>query len=543
MQESVATGVGLKAKLDLEFKRRKGAFERHDFRIMVAEFIGTFFLAFTVAATQTTEFVANRGIYIGFVLTSLIYAFGPISGGQLNPAVSLALLVRKKLSLFKMVYCWLAQFAGAAVAGIFPSVSTTCSRTFFVFRVYFFIYVVGLVCYGVYDNDWNLVGFPSIATTSKRSFVSEMVQSFALTTAVLNTATTDKQKDNSYYGIAIGFTVVSGALCTGAASGGAFNPAVGILAALHGNGKDFAVYVFGPLMGGLLSGLIFRLTNPDEMKSKNTFILAKLAEKFAVKTFTKNEYVIKTVSCLVMEGIGTFFLTYTIALTANYTDPARLGKPQANAFLAIGTILASMIYTGGAVSGGHYNPCVSLAVFCRERFSKVENAMSFAYLIMYFVAQIGSGFVACSIAAFVAGGKDKIAAPAVGQGHSHFAAFVVEFLFSFLLCLTVLLTATLQTVKGNSYFGLAIGSIVLAGAATVADISGYILSDEQLSVFRKPLCVLRRWLLQPSRGHQPARVRAGPQRPLVGLRGGSLLRCSCRRWRLCPASRRGGEEG
>jgi len=407
MQESVATVVGLKAKLDLEFKRRKGAFERHDFRIMVAEFIGTFFLAFTVAATQTTEFVANRGIYIGFVLTSLIYAFGPISGGQLNPAVSLALLVRKKLSLFKMVYCWLAQFAGAAVAG--------------------------LVCYGVYDNDWKLVGFPSIATTSKRSFVSEMVQSFALTTAVLNTATTDKQKDNSYYGIAIGFTVVSGALCTGAASGGAFNPAVGILAALHGNGKDFAVYVFGPLMGGLLSGLIFRLTNPDEMKSKNTFILAKLAEKFAVKTFTKNEYVIKTVSCLVMEGIGTFFLTYTIALTANYTDPARLGKPQANAFLAIGTILASMIYTGGAVSGGHYNPCVSLAVFCRERFSKVENAMSFAYLIMYFVAQIGSGFVACSIAAFVAGGKDKIAAPAVGQGHSHFAAFVVEFLFSFLL--------------------------------------------------------------------------------------------------------------
>jgi aquaporin Z len=268
--------------------------------------------------------------------------------------------------------------------------------------------------------------------------------------------------------------VVSGALCTGAASGGAFNPAVGVLAALHGNGRDFAVYVFGPLTGGLLSGLIFRLTNPDEMKSKNTFFLAKLAEKFAVKTFTQNEYVIKTVSCLVMEGIGTFFLTYTIALTANYTDPTRIGKPQANAFLAIGTILSSMVYSGGAVSGAHYNPCVSLAVFCRERFSKVDgNVMSFPYLIMYIMTQIASSFVACAIAAFVADGKDKIAGPAVGQSHSLFAAFAVEFLFSFLLCTTVLLTATLQTVKGNSYFGLAIGSIVLAGAATVADISGF----------------------------------------------------------------------
>ncbi len=85
---------------------------------MVSEFIGTFFLTFVVAATHTTAFPENRPIYIGFGLATFIFALGPVSGGQLNPAVSLGLLVRKKISLFKMCYCWAAQFLAGIIAGI-----------------------------------------------------------------------------------------------------------------------------------------------------------------------------------------------------------------------------------------------------------------------------------------------------------------------------------------------------------------------------------------------------------------------------------------
>merc|ERR1719487_8817 len=99
--------------------------------------------------------------------------------------------------------------------------------------------------------------------------------------------------------------------------------------------------------------------------------------------------------------------------------------------------------------------------------------MSGVEMLSYMSAQLVAGFAGGGVASYVAEGVDQIATPHVNTDRNTlFAGFIVELLFSFFLVLTVLNVATLERVRGNSYYGLAIGFVVLAGVATVADISG-----------------------------------------------------------------------
>merc|ERR1712070_1290257 len=80
-------------------------------------------------------------------------------------------------------------------------------------------------------------------------FVAELVLTFALSNVVLRVATLSSQSGNSYYGIAIGFTVLSGAFSVGGISGGCFNPAASLLNVIAGDYDNYWVYVVGPLCG------------------------------------------------------------------------------------------------------------------------------------------------------------------------------------------------------------------------------------------------------------------------------------------------------
>lgn len=157
----------------------------------------------------------------------------------------------------------------------------------------------------------------------------------------------------------------------------------------------------------------------------------------------------------VYEFIGTFFLVFTIGMMV-----LNIGNIGVFAPIAIGAVLASFVYAGGHISGGHYNPAISLAVFARGNLS-LQN------LILYWVAQIIAGLVAAYLTLFFKGelSVNQIALDPV-------KAFIAEFLFTFALCYVVLNTATAIATKGNSFFGLAIGFIVLAGAYSVGTISG-----------------------------------------------------------------------
>lgn len=156
----------------------------------------------------------------------------------------------------------------------------------------------------------------------------------------------------------------------------------------------------------------------------------------------------------VVELIGTFFLVLTIGLVVI--------EPGAGAFapLAIGSVLMVMIYAGGHISGGHYNPAVTLAVWMRGRCSSSD-------VPGYMISQFAGGIIA-AFAVFLIKGDVLVEAAVI----SPIPSLLAEFLFTFALCFVVLNVATSKNTSGNSYFGLAIGFTVLVGAYAVGSISG-----------------------------------------------------------------------
>lgn len=204
-------------------------------KALVTEMIGTFFLVLVVglSVNQGAELAA---ISIGFTLMVMVYAGGRISGGHYNPAVSLAATVRGALPSAKLVPYWGAQFAGGVVAGFLV---------------------------------WKFTGFPlhvapAESTSMLKAVVGEALATFALAYVVLHTATGKGAEGNSYFGLAIGGTVVAFAIALGGITGGAFNPAVGLAPAIvelvlgHSVAPLAWVYAVGPLAGGAAAGFVFK---------------------------------------------------------------------------------------------------------------------------------------------------------------------------------------------------------------------------------------------------------------------------------------------
>jgi aquaporin Z len=155
----------------------------------------------------------------------------------------------------------------------------------------------------------------------------------------------------------------------------------------------------------------------------------------------------------VTEFVGTFFLVLTIGCTGIAPGPGAIPP------LAIGAILMVMIYAGGHVSGAHYNPAVTVGVFLRGRCPAAD-------LVPYWISQVAGALIAAGVVLFVK------ATPAIPFDAPVAAGFAAEFLFTFALVYVVLNVATARATNGNSYFGLAIGFTVLAGAFAVGHVSG-----------------------------------------------------------------------
>ena len=157
-----------------------------------------------------------------------------------------------------------------------------------------------------------------------------------------------------------------------------------------------------------------------------------------------------------VELIGAFFLMFTVssavALTGDGVIPA----------ISIGFVLMVLVYAGGHVSGGHYNPAVSLA-------AAVRGALEWKQLLPYWISQIIGGATAACLALQFAKVPDVVCA-GCNCPYTVSQVIVGEFLFTFLLCWVVLHVATCKTTAGNSYFGLAIGSTVTVGAFAVGGI-------------------------------------------------------------------------
>ncbi|MER5915746.1 aquaporin [Streptomyces sp. NPDC001982] len=157
----------------------------------------------------------------------------------------------------------------------------------------------------------------------------------------------------------------------------------------------------------------------------------------------------------VTEFIGTFFLMFAVGVAAL----------SGSAFvpLAAGATLMVMVYAGGHISGGHYNPAVTLAALIRRRIGTRDA-------VAYWVAQVVAGVAAGAIARAVV--NPATVKTLTLSGHTEAAAAVVELLITFALCYVVLNVATSKDQPNNGFFGLAIGFTVAAGAFAVGGISG-----------------------------------------------------------------------
>lgn len=149
-----------------------------------------------------------------------------------------------------------------------------------------------------------------------------------------------------------------------------------------------------------------------------------------------------------VEFLGTFFLVLVVALSGN--------------IFAIGAVLAAVIYVGASISGAHFNPAVSLAVWMQKKITTSD-------LGQYIIYQMLGGLLAAATSFFILESKFL---PTAGQGIEWWQAALAEGLFTFLLAFTVLRVALAKSAQGNQYYGLAIALTVVAGGLSVGAISG-----------------------------------------------------------------------
>jgi aquaporin Z len=211
---------------------------------LLTEAIGTFFLVLTVGLTATT-LTPFAPLAIGCSLMIMVYMGGHISGGHYNPAVTLAVVLRGGMPSKDLLPYWIAQIVGALLAAL--AVRAIVGSTF--------------------------APAPAGGASMVAVLLVEVLYTFALALVVLHVATAPATAGNSYFGLAIGFTIVVGAFAGGPISGGAFNPAVGtgpiLVHALAGGGTmaNLWYYLVGPLAGGALAAVVFKLQGGAEPKT------------------------------------------------------------------------------------------------------------------------------------------------------------------------------------------------------------------------------------------------------------------------------------
>ncbi len=204
------------------------------------EMVGTFFLVFTVGMTAIEP---GAGLFapiaIGGILAVMIFAGGHISGGHFNPAVTIGVWMRGNFSAGELPGYLIGQMVGGVLGALTA------------------IYLKG-----------EALEVVPLSPQVMPALLAEFLFTFALVWVVLNVATAMGTKGNSFYGLAIGVTVMAGAFAVGGISGGAFNPAVAVGISLIGavSWSAFWIFLVANLGGGIVAALAFRYTHPEECK-------------------------------------------------------------------------------------------------------------------------------------------------------------------------------------------------------------------------------------------------------------------------------------
>ena len=214
----------------------------------LTEFIGTFFLVLTIGCNGLGG-NALAPIAIGGVLMVMIFAGGHISGAHYNPAVTLAVTCRGKCTPEDACGYIIFQVLGAAAAAFAAK------------------YLYAAAAMKLVDAAAKAVSTGTATPfPTGPAFLAELLFTFALAWVVLNVATSKGTANNSFYGLAIGATVMAGAFSVGGISGGAFNPAVAIGAAIMGliQWGNIWVHLLADFIGGMLACCAFKTLSKED---------------------------------------------------------------------------------------------------------------------------------------------------------------------------------------------------------------------------------------------------------------------------------------
>ena len=203
----------------------------------LTEFIGTFFLVLTIGCSVLGG-VTLPPLAIGAVLMVMVYAGGHVSGAHYNPAVTLAVTMRGRCSYADAIPYMVAQVAGAIAAAL---------------AVKFLL-------------PDAVIAAKDLSKSISQALVAEALYTFALAYVVLNVATAKANANNSFYGLAIGFTVVAAAFSVGGISGGAFNPAVAVGISVMGlaSWADIWIFLLADFAGAAAAATVFMTINPED---------------------------------------------------------------------------------------------------------------------------------------------------------------------------------------------------------------------------------------------------------------------------------------
>jgi len=411
---------------------------------VLAEFVGTFLFALSVTCalrSQTpSEWVPAT---VGFAYMALVYCFGHVSGGHLNPAVTIAAVLSGKKSLALGACYIVVQSCAGAAAGI-------SSKALY----------GGEVSLGSPDYEgWQ-------AMTAEVFYVA-MLAFVAL--SVTSRRNSSEKNPNQFYGLAMGLVVLAGSHATSQISGAVLNPAVSLALSItkRPNIHDMPdthdlpdlpdlpdtpdaswlcfCYMCYQALGAGFATFLFRVTRREDFMSEEQ----------------ASDYVASLSTRLASEFIGTFALVATVGLCVLSNSWA---VP-----VAAGAIISSMSYAVGDISGGHFNPAITLAVFlCRK--VDITCRDTFCYMIFQLLAGILAALFYTGI--FTSRTFPLEPRPPFTQ----WAAYTVEAMFTCLLALVVLSTAYAKSIKTqlkrNYYYGLAIGSCVTAAGFVSTSVSG-----------------------------------------------------------------------
>jgi aquaporin Z len=443
-----------------------------------AEFIGTFMLVFTVCMNDTTLKLGTTlahalGIFgplsIACVLMVLVYSLGSISGAHLNPAVTVSVYLQEGISLKEGMTYMIVQCAAGVLAGFSTMLIDGYDDT----------------------SDGNVVG-PRDGRFVLGAPVVEFVYTLMLCFVVLNVAVAEKTKGNNYYGVAIGFVIVAGGYGGGYVSGGAFNPAVVLGVNFMGFNPNnpylhvfyVPVYIAVQLAAGILAPTLMHIVRP-ETKCRHTDtgavldILYKIEEKFDPDDTS--------------EFIGAFYIALGITLNGiAAVDAGTDGNP--GCFLSVGATLMCMIWAMGDISGGLFNPAVTLAYLGRfhgtgcgvgpEKICdfKVSPKEGIKYLLCQCLGAVAG--MGVTILIWLASGRFPV--PPIGpqpgggnatvsENHTDGQAFFAETFGTFLFCFVSITVATTHKPL-KEFKAMAIGSAYIAGGYAFGPLSGGILN-------------------------------------------------------------------